>query len=85
MTMKNNRELKDIIVKRNTLLAISGIIIGAAGGFMYYYFIGCRTGTCPITSSPWISTLWGAAVGYLLFDMFRKKKNQETRKENIQT
>jgi hypothetical protein len=85
MTMKNNRELKDIIVKRNTLLAISGIIIGAAGGFMYYYFIGCRTGTCPITSSPWISTLWGAAVGYLLFDMFRKKKNQETRKEDIQS
>jgi hypothetical protein len=85
MTMKNNRERKNIIVKRNTLLAISGIIIGAAGGFMYYYFIGCRTGTCPITSSPWISTLWGAAVGYLLFDMFRKKKNQETRKEDIQS
>jgi hypothetical protein len=83
--MKNNRGLKEIILNRNTLLAISGIIIGAAGGFMYYYFIGCRTGTCPITSSPWISTLWGAAVGYLLFDMFRKKKNQETRKEDIQS
>ncbi len=27
------------------LKLISGILIGAAAGFLYYKFIGCRTGT----------------------------------------
>jgi xanthine/uracil permease len=67
------QEIKGWLKKRNNLIVLSGIIIGTAGGFMYYYFIGCRTGSCPITSSPWLSMLWGATVGYLIFDMFRKK------------
>jgi hypothetical protein len=40
------------------------IIIGAILGFSYYYFIGCKSGgTCPITSSPYISTIYGAVSG----------------------
>lgn len=76
--MKTRQDLKNSLLSRNTLLIFAGIVIGATGGFLYYYFIGCRTGTCPITSSPWLSMLWGAAVGYLLFDMFRKKKTTAT-------
>ncbi len=60
------------------MLTIAGIIIGAAGGFMYYKFIGCTTGTCAITSNPYMSTAWGGAFGYLIFDLFRgKKKNPD--------
>ncbi len=40
--------------------------LGAAAGYLYYYFIGCRTGTCYITSNPWRSTLYGAVLGALL-------------------
>jgi len=43
-----------------------GLSIGAAAGFAYYFFIGCKTGTCPITSSPVISTLYGAVMGLLM-------------------
>lgn len=43
-----------------------GIGIGAMLGFAYFYFIGCRTGACPITSNPFISTAYGAAIGLLL-------------------
>ncbi|MEO8167261.1 MAG: DUF6132 family protein [bacterium] len=36
---------------------------GAAVGFAYYYYIGCASGSCPITSNPYISTAYGALVG----------------------
>jgi hypothetical protein len=41
--------------------------LGAAGGFAYQRVIGCRTGACPITRSPYISTLYGAVMGVLLW------------------
>lgn len=42
------------------------VLGGAALGFAYQHFVGCRTGTCAITSNPYISTLYGAFLGYLL-------------------
>jgi hypothetical protein len=51
-----------------------GIVVGAIAGYLYYYYIGCRSGSCPINSNPWVSTLWGALIGYLGGDMFRQKK-----------
>lgn len=44
--------------------AIGGIV-GAGLGFLVYRFIGCRTGTCPIWASPWLSMLFGAVFGIL--------------------
>ncbi len=41
------------------------VLIGATGGFAYYYFIGCLSGTCPITSNPWTSTGYGALLGLI--------------------
>jgi LytS/YehU family sensor histidine kinase len=58
------------------LLKIIGATVGAIGGFMYYYFIGCSSGTCPITSNPYISIVYGAIMGYLLLDLFKKKENK---------
>ena len=42
------------------------VVLGGAGGYAFYRFIGCRTGACPITSNPWISTLYGALLGALM-------------------
>jgi len=53
-------------------LIMIGIVLGAAAGFAYYYFIGCSSGSCPITSRPVNSTLYGALIGGLLFNMFKK-------------
>jgi hypothetical protein len=42
------------------------IATGAIAGFSYYHFVGCASGTCAITSSPYMSTIWGGALGYFL-------------------
>ena len=57
-------------------LSLLGAILGAAGGYAYYYFIGCASGTCPITSNPYISVGYGALIGYLLLSMFKKKEKE---------
>ncbi len=41
------------------------IVLGAIGGYAYWYFIGCASGACPITGNPWISTAYGAFIGSL--------------------
>ncbi|MBN1351814.1 hypothetical protein JXJ21_20560 [candidate division KSB1 bacterium] len=49
------------------------ILAGAALGFAYYRFIGCSSGVCPITSNPWISTGYGALIGFLFTGGFKSK------------
>ena len=44
-------------------------IIGAIGGYLYWKYIGCASGTCPIKSVWYLMTLWGTAMGYLLGDL----------------
>ncbi len=43
-----------------------GVVVGAILGYLYYFFIGCRTGTCAITSSPVNSMVYGAVMGLIL-------------------
>jgi hypothetical protein len=52
--------------KRSLLKLALGVCVGGALGFAYYYFVGCRTGTCPITGSPIISTAYGSLIGGLI-------------------
>ncbi len=62
-------------ISQSTLL-IAGIFAGSIGGYLYYHYVGCASGTCPITSRPINSTLYGAVLGGLLFSMFQPNKNQ---------
>jgi hypothetical protein len=66
--------MKDFIKKH--LLKIIGSSVGGMSGFAYFHFVGCASGTCPITSNPYISILYGALMGYLLFGMFKKKEHE---------
>lgn len=58
------------------------LVIGAVGGFLYWKFVGCKTGTCPIQSVWYWTVLWGSAVGYLVGDFIsdiitkHKKKSE---------
>ncbi len=57
-------------------LTIIGIIAGAIAGYLYYYFVGCASGTCAITSKPINSTLYGAMLGGLLLNTFKKEQSK---------
>jgi hypothetical protein len=55
--------MKDFIRKHLFIILFS--VAGALGGFLYWKFVGCQSGTCPIKSVWYLSTLWGLALGYL--------------------
>jgi hypothetical protein len=55
---------------------IIGMIAGGIGGYFYYIFVGCSGGSCPITSNPWMTILWGSVTGYLLGSFFNNKNNK---------
>jgi len=57
-------------------LTIIGIVAGAIGGYLYYHSVGCSSGTCAITSKPLNSSLYGAMMGGLLFNIFQKEKSK---------
>ena len=51
--------------------------VGAIGGFLYYRFVGCVSGACPITSNPYISTVYGGVIGTLLGYIVTPGKKKE--------
>jgi hypothetical protein len=48
-------------------------IIGGAAGYAYYYYVGCASGTCPISSNPYISTVYGMVMGMLFVSKPKKE------------
>lgn len=50
------------------LNTIIGGIIGGGLGYLYYRIVGCPGGSCPITSNPYRSTIYGVIVG-IMFTM----------------
>ncbi len=58
----------------NNKLVVAGVIAGSLAGYLYWYYVGCATGTCMITSKPLNSTAYGAMMGGLLFSLFKKEK-----------
>ncbi len=65
--MKNLKNYKKTLI---------GIVFGLIGGYLYYHFIGCESGHCAITSSPVNSTLYGAMMGGLFFNLFDKENTE---------
>lgn len=62
-------------------LELLGVIVGSTAGWCYWYFVGCASGTCAITSSPVNSSLYGAMMGGILASMLRKEKQEEKSKQ----
>lgn len=63
--------------KKAIIITVTGIIVGAIAGYAYYHYVGCANGTCVITSKPINSTLYGALMGGLLFNLFVKENKNK--------
>jgi Family of unknown function (DUF6132) len=74
--------MQDWPLKR-ILLLLFGVTIGAGSGYLYWFFIGCNSGTCLITSKASNSTLYGLVMGGLLagtvWDYMKKEKKTENK------
>jgi hypothetical protein len=48
------------------LRVLVGAVVGGGLGFGWYQLVGCPTGACPLTSNPFVTTLFGTVVGVLV-------------------
>ncbi|MCD9018982.1 DUF6132 family protein [Parachryseolinea silvisoli] len=67
---------------KHWIILATGIVIGGLGGFLYWYYIGCLSGTCAITSSPINSTIYGGVMGALLVNMFKPSDKKKTQNDH---
>lgn len=73
----NLHKMKDWILnhKKNFLL----LLIGAIAGYCYWYFVGCESGSCAITSVWYRTTIYGAVMGWLVSDVLFKQPKKEAK------
>lgn len=62
---------------RNNWISISFTILGAITGYLYWYYIGCTSGTCPLKTIWYNNVIIGGIMGYLvgssITDALKKK------------
>jgi phage shock protein E len=66
-----------LFIKKNKLTLLGGLI-GAIVGFLYWFIIGCSSGSCAITSKPINSTIYFAVLSGLIFSIFQKDKKTKS-------
>ncbi len=65
---------------KKRVFSVVFLAIGGVSGFLYWEYVGCSTGTCPITSHWYTTTLYGMLLGWLigdLIDTFLRKKSSK--------
>lgn len=45
---------------------LGGALLGAALGYGYFRFVGCRSNACLLSSRWWTATAYGALVGVMM-------------------
>lgn len=63
-------------MNKKVYIKLIGIVVGGIGGFLYWKFVGCASGTCPLTSNWMIMTGYGILIGYVITDFIPMKQKQ---------
>lgn len=50
---------------------VIGVLAGGVGGFLFYRYVGCRSGVCRIISNPYLATIYGAVLGGLIANLLK--------------
>ena len=65
---------------------IVGALVGAVGGFLYWKYVGCSSGTCAIKSNWYMMIPWATVLGFLAGsvagDIIRKRKKKTEQEES---
>jgi len=67
--------MKNLIKKRK--FEIIGGLFGLLGGFLYWKYVGCVSGTCPIQANWYTMVPYGLLFGVVIGSMFKPKKTKE--------
>ena len=70
------------INRKRILWAIPGLLLGAVGGYAYWFYVGCNSGSCLITSDPLNSTIYGTAMGFFLSGVVNDWTNEREKNKN---
>ncbi|MDG5767857.1 DUF6132 family protein [Balneolales bacterium ANBcel1] len=69
-------------MSKSIYFILGGALLGALGGYAYWYFIGCNTGSCPITSIWYHATGYGAIMGGLFGNIITPAKPEKETPES---
>lgn len=58
-------------------MELIGLLIGAGVGWGYWFFIGCSSGSCAISSKPLNSMLYFGVMGILVIGSFKKENKKQ--------
>jgi len=58
------------VSKKKMIQIVIGAVIGGVIGFLFYRFVGCKSGSCMIASNPYLSTIYWGFLGALLANLF---------------
>lgn len=61
-------KFQEFLKKSFQIKHIIGLVAGTIGGYLYYYFVGCQSGSCALKSNPFYNIFLGLLIGYLIAD-----------------
>lgn len=68
--------------KNKLIFRIIITVLGVIAGYLYWRYIGCASGTCPIKSKWYLSSLYGGVFAYLISGFFIKHRQIDNKKSN---
>lgn len=62
---------------KKLIITLSILLVGALGGFLYWKYVGCLTGTCAIKSNPYLMIGYGLLFGWVISDLVNKQVDKK--------
>lgn len=72
--------MKEFLLKHRFGLML--IIPGFIGGYLYWKYVGCVSGTCPLKSNFYYMVVFGSLIGYFLGDLVDEYVEKKKKKSN---